>query len=183
MSKDLEQLEFDFGTDEIDFRDPVDDYSFSFSDSTMISASTVDTITIGSGSAYPALTTATMPSLNMASMPSITISPLTVGGLSNGVLTQGHSGPYWTNAATHNVMDVADTGKLSLRGKNADIDINGVSLMETLRTIQNQLNILRPNKELEADWDQLRELGEQYRRLEAEFAEKQKAWEALKQQG
>lgn len=183
MSKDPKNLEFDFGADEIDLRDQVDDYSFSFSDSTMISASTVDTITIGSDSAYPSLTTSTISSLNMASMPSITISPLTVGGLSGGTLTQGNIGPYWTNAATHSVMDVADSGKVSLRGKNADIDINGVSLMETLKTIQDQLNILRPNKELEAEWDQLRELGEQYRKLEAEFKEKQKVWEALKQQG
>jgi len=40
--------------------------------------------------------------------------------------------------------------------------------------------MLRPNCELEADWDQLRELGEQYRNLEKQLMEKQRAWDILK---
>jgi hypothetical protein len=67
-----------------------------------------------------------------------------------------------------------------LDGPNADIKINGESLMATLRGIQDRLNILRPNQELEAEWDQLRELGEQYRKLEQELEEKSRAWSLLK---
>jgi hypothetical protein len=52
--------------------------------------------------------------------------------------------------------------------------------METLRGIQDRLHMLRPNTELEAEWDELRELGEQYRKLEAEFKEKNKMWNTLK---
>jgi hypothetical protein len=39
---------------------------------------------------------------------------------------------------------------------------------------------LRPNRELEAEWDQLRDLGEQYRKLENQLMEKQQAWDILK---
>jgi hypothetical protein len=52
--------------------------------------------------------------------------------------------------------------------------------MKTLTSIQERLNILTPAPELEKDWDQLRKLGEQYRKLEAEFEEKSKMWKTLK---
>ena len=69
---------------------------------------------------------------------------------------------------------------MELRGNQADIVINGVSLNDTLQLIQDRLNMLRPNRELEADWDQLRELGEQYRKLEKQLNEKQQAWDLLR---
>ena len=78
------------------------------------------------------------------------------------------------------VTNVAPSSTITLKGEDADISINGVSLMETLRGLQERLNILQPNRELEAEWDQLRELGEQYRRLEQELTEKSRAWKALK---
>lgn len=75
-------------------------------------------------------------------------------------------------------------GTLALRGNQADLVINGVSLSDTLKGIQDRLNMLQPNQELEVEWDQLRELGKQYRKLEAELLEKQRAWDILrKQQG
>ena len=75
-------------------------------------------------------------------------------------------------------------GTLALRGNQADLVINGVSLTDTLKGIQDRLNMLQPNQALEAEWDQLRELGRQYRQLEAELVEKQRAWDILrKQQG
>jgi hypothetical protein len=39
---------------------------------------------------------------------------------------------------------------------------------------------LTPNQELEAEWDQLRELGNQYRALEQKLTEQGKMWNALK---
>jgi hypothetical protein len=83
----------------------------------------------------------------------------------------------WTSTPA---LTVNQSGTIDLEGKNADIRVNGESLMETLRSIQDRLNMLRPNTELEAEWDQLRELGEQYRKLEAEFKEKSKMWNTLK---
>jgi hypothetical protein len=82
-----------------------------------------------------------------------------------------------------NAAVIEATGRMELKGNQADLVINGVSLNETLKGIQDHLNMLRPNTALEADWDQLRELGQQYRKLEAELKEKQRAWEILKKQG
>jgi len=70
-------------------------------------------------------------------------------------------------------------GTLTLQGREADIEINGVSLMTVLQGIQERLNILQPNRTLEAEWHQLRELGDQYRKLEAELLEKQRMWSRL----
>jgi hypothetical protein len=70
-------------------------------------------------------------------------------------------------------------GVLALTGANADISINGVSLMTVLQGIQERLNMLTPNRTLEAEWDQLRELGDQYRKLESQLLEKQRMWSQL----
>lgn len=73
------------------------------------------------------------------------------------------------------------TGKLELNGPEADLMINGQGLNDRLTRIEQQLNIMVPNPVLEAQWDQLRALGDEYRRLEAELLEKQQAWRALQQ--
>jgi hypothetical protein len=90
----------------------------------------------------------------------------------------GNIGP--ANWSTTNTLNVPTSGRMELRGNQADIVINGVSLNDTLRSIQDRLNMLRPNRELEEDWDQLRELGEQYRDLEKQLMEKQRAWDLLR---
>jgi hypothetical protein len=89
----------------------------------------------------------------------------------------------WQNSSISNTT--ADTiinasGHLELRGEKADVVINGVSLSATLKGIQDRLNMLQPNAALEAEWDQLQELGKQYRKLEAELLEKQRAWDILR---
>ena len=73
-------------------------------------------------------------------------------------------------------------GQIELKGDQADVVINGVSLTDTLKGIQDRLCMLQPNTALEADWDQLQKLGKQYRTLEAELVEKQRAWNILKKQ-
>lgn len=118
-----------------------------------MSVSGIDTITLGSG-------TITMP---------------------NVYITNTTSGVNWDSSLWSN--DIKPNSTLSLTGENADIDINGVSLMETLRGIQDRLNMLQPNLQLEAEWDELKAAGDRYRELEAKFKEKQKVWQALKQQG
>lgn len=70
--------------------------------------------------------------------------------------------------------------KLSLQGDDADIEINGQSLMKMLQSLQQRLDWLQPNPALEAEWDELRELGERYRELEKICEEKSKAWQCLK---
>ena len=111
------------------------------------------------------------------SMPTITINSISGAnvGYSNTMWTTGTSGFNGTNA-----MDLNQSGKLSLQGANADIDINGRSLMKTLDALQERLNMLTPNPEMEAEWDQLRELGERYRELEQQCREKTQMWDKLK---
>ena len=77
-------------------------------------------------------------------------------------------------------LTVTQNSTLALNGDDADIRINGVSLTSVLKNIEERLNILRPNAELETEWHQLRELGDQYRRLEAELQEKSRVWGKLK---
>jgi len=95
------------------------------------------------------------------------------GGVTTGIATSA-------NWSTANTLNVPISGRMELRGNQADIVINDVSLNDTLRSIQDRLCMLRPNCELEADWDQLRELGEQYRELEKQLMEKQRAWDLLR---
>ncbi len=71
-------------------------------------------------------------------------------------------------------------GRMSLRGENADIDINGKSLTAWMERVEERLNILTPNPELEKEWDELRRLGERYRKLEKKCKEKAEVWKKLK---
>lgn len=64
--------------------------------------------------------------------------------------------------------------------EGADIKIGDVSLMNTLNTINRRLAILQVNPELEAKWEELKELGERYRELEKEILDKEKVWNILK---
>ena len=70
--------------------------------------------------------------------------------------------------------------KITLQGADADIEINGVSLWMTMQEIANRLNIMQINPELEAEWTELRELGERYRKLEQQILDKQATWDRLK---
>jgi hypothetical protein len=105
---------------------------------------------------------------------------VTISGVGTGL---NYTSPYTFSSATPN-WSIRDDNNVSstidLKGENADIKINGVSLMDMLTTIQDRLNILRPNPELETEWDQLRELGAQYRELEKKLQEQSDMWAKLK---
>lgn len=85
----------------------------------------------------------------------------------------------WTT--TSNPTTISQGGTMELRGENADIKVNGRSLMEAIDRLEERLNILVPNPELETEWDELRELGERYRELEKKCKEKGEMWKKLKQ--
>jgi hypothetical protein len=109
-------------------------------------------------------------------------SPYTISNqqiTNGGYVTTAIADPTWSSTTAM----LTPSGQIELKGDQADVVINGVSLNETLKGIQDRLNMLRPNAALEAEWDQLRELGKQYRKLEEELKEKQRAWEILKKQG
>jgi len=70
---------------------------------------------------------------------------------------------------------------ISVSGDDADILIDGMSLRKTLQGLNDRLAILQVNPELEAEFDELHSLAEQYRALEKKLLEKKKMWEALNQ--
>jgi flagellar motility protein MotE (MotC chaperone) len=49
-----------------------------------------------------------------------------------------------------------------------------------LQRIEERINILTVNTELESDWDELRELGNQYRALEQRIKNKMETWNKLR---
>lgn len=61
------------------------------------------------------------------------------------------------------------SGDTEIKG---NLTVGGVNLMDTLQKIEQRLNILRVDPQLESRWDKLRELGDQYRALEAECLDK-----------
>jgi hypothetical protein len=70
--------------------------------------------------------------------------------------------------------------KISLNGEGADIEVNGWSLVDAIKKIEQRLNILTPNENLESEWSELRTLGDQYRKLEQHIKDKQATWDKLK---
>ena len=85
------------------------------------------------------------------------------------------------NGAVANVTgNVTTLGKMNLIGDDADLTINGKSLVNILQALEERLNILVPNQELEKEWKELRKLGDKYRKLEKELKEKTKMWDTLK---
>jgi len=71
-------------------------------------------------------------------------------------------------------------GQLALTGENADITINGQSLLTMIRGIEARLGLLKPTPALEQEWEELKELGDRYRALEKHIQEKQATWDRLK---
>ena len=77
-------------------------------------------------------------------------------------------------------MTLHQRGLVELQGEGADIKINGKSMSDWMAKVEERLNILTPNPELEKEWDDLRRLGERYRRLEKKCKEKAETWKKLK---
>lgn len=65
---------------------------------------------------------------------------------------------------------------------DGDIKLNGRSMSDLLDKIEQRLALLTPNTELEAEWEELKALGDQYRQLEQYIKEKSKTWDILKRE-
>lgn len=115
----------------------------------------------------------------------------------SGAYTIGSGGPYtiasgangtnyaWNTSASSIDWSVSssmtsNSGKLTLQGDQADIEVNGRSLMGAIEALEQRLNIMVPNPKLEAEWDELRELGDRYRALEKQCKEKGQMWAQLR---
>lgn len=114
--------------------------------------------------------------------------PYTIGTAAGGPYTiPGAVGTGYTWATGTSAVDwsigtrVDQSGTVELKGENADIVVNGRSLMSAINTLEQRLNIMVPNPELEAEWDELKELGDRYRALEKQCKEKGDMWAKLKE--
>jgi hypothetical protein len=90
-----------------------------------------------------------------------------------------HSYINWANLTftdnyTGNVVSIKGDAEI-----DGDLKIKGVSLSDRLDKIEERLSILRPNEELEAKWEELRELSRRYKEVEAEIKDKEKMWAIL----
>ena len=102
------------------------------------------------------------------------------GTSSNTVYTTGTTGAGSFRISPDYNAVLTASGKMVLKGNGADIDINGKSLKDWMEKVEERLNILTPNPELEQEWDELRRLGERYRKLEKKCKEKAEVWNKLK---
>ena len=95
------------------------------------------------------------------------------------------SSPVWTTT-TNNTggytfanQNIQPNNTVHIQGENADLLINDKSLKTWMERVEERLNILTPNPELEKEWDDLRKLGERYRKLEKKCKEKADMWKKL----
>jgi hypothetical protein len=101
--------------------------------------------------------------------------------ISSAALSSGSGLTYTTDTQT-TFAHMAQAGKLTLSGDDADVVVNGKSLRDTLLALEQRLNILVPNPVLEKEWNELKKLGDQYRCLEQDLKQKQEVWNRLKAQ-
>jgi len=97
--------------------------------------------------------------------------------------TYSNTSPWATSTGTASPWVTNTTlkgGQLELEGKDADIIIDGKSLLDTLAALEERLNLLVPNPEMEKEWDQLKRLGDRYRKLEKKLKEQSDMWNKLK---
>jgi hypothetical protein len=125
----------------------------------------------------------------------MSVVPNPTASVTDSITVSSTGGPYtfngnsgisvpWTGTSSNTITINSNwnnhaSSKIKLDGPEADIEVNGESMIGMLRNIEQRLNILKPNTELESEWTELRELGDQYRKLEAKIQAKMKTWEAI----
>lgn len=113
---------------------------------------------------------------SLYSIGTATTSPGTLYGSATSIYTSPGTNGSWSTVG----VDTSQSAKISLKGRDADIDINGRSLKQFMEAVEQRLAILQPNTKLEAEWAELKELGVRYRALEKEIEEKMTTWDILK---
>ena len=154
------------------------DYTYSVNLADLENTLTVSSISAPS-SGYGGTDTITLGSNTIANGGVSLTSPYTFtgaigSGFTNATYTTsgaGTSTPWFTqNPST----------RISLSGEDADVEVNGWSLVAAVKRIEQRLGLFQPNPELEAEWSDLRELGEQYKKLEQHIQDKQATWDRIK---
>ena len=123
---------------------------------------------------------------NYGAIPSA-IGNVTIGGSGGSGIYQitsaGTGTSYPWNGVGASAWPNQSQGKLTVSGDaefEGNIHMNGRNLTDVLSNIESRLAILRPNPALEEEYDELKELGDQYRKLEQKLVEKQRTFDILK---
>ena len=132
-----------------------------------------------SGSDCPASATVTLPSPSYSYNTNYSTIPASIS-LTSGTIGQNTIWATNTGGYTIGQGNTQPSNNIHIKGKDADLIINDKSMRTWMEKVEERLNILTPNPELEKDWDQLRRLGERYRKLEKKCQEKSHAWNKLK---
>jgi len=157
-SKDLDSITINLSDYDHAHSDSV--YTMGTTDTITLSSLTDSNVIVGGGYSVPWTTTS-----GTSGVINPNTSPYTFSAGTN-------TAPWFTQSPT--------SAKINLEGKDADIVINGSSLVDAINSIKDRLNCLQINPELEKEWEELGALGDQYRRLEKHILEKQATWDRLK---
>lgn len=87
------------------------------------------------------------------------------------------------NNSIYTINSTSQNASLSIKGKaefEDDITIKGKSLCKILDGIEKRLAILHVNEQLENRWQELKELGDRYRELEADIISREQMFKTLK---
>lgn len=106
-------------------------------------------------------------------------SPYTV----TGAIGANFPNSIWTTTGTTTApwLSSNPTGaKIQLDGESADITVNGWSLVDAVKRIEERLGLYQPNPELEQEWEDLRALADEYKKLEQHIKDKQATFDRLK---
>jgi len=156
-----------------------------------------DTVTISSVGYYEEVNGWSDP--QYGAVPPLTVSNIdgNINGMSYSDISIGHGsniigagsntyGHVWTTTGTGsspytiNPYTMNQSGKVHITGENADLVIGEKSMRDWMERVEERLNLLTPNAKLETEWEELKSLGEQYRRLEQHIKDKQATWDRLK---
>jgi len=101
---------------------------------------------------------------------------INAGGTGGG----GTSGPIYTTTGT---WTNSTSGTIQVKGDavfEGDITWQGRNMRAWFESVEARLNILQPNARLEAEWEELAQLRQQYIELEKRLLEKQQVFDILK---
>ena len=105
---------------------------------------------------------------NTTAAPTGNVTISTSGSGYNGAWLQSNGTGYtnWTTAATPS-LNVGNEGLVEVKGENADIKINGKSLVKFMETMESRLAILQPDLEKLEHFAALKKAYDNYKMLEA----------------
>lgn len=95
-------------------------------------------------------------------------------------ITGSNASPWSVGTGSYTFPSTTTRAQIQLDGEDADIKVNGWSLIDAITRIEERLNIMVPNPAMEKEWDQLKRLGDKYRKLEKKLKEQSDMWNKLK---